>query len=1091
MAGLNIEREGISFEFSGDTAKFDDSINGINRSLNILKKEFGLFKKELSFDPGNISLLNKEMENLQQQAELAQHAMKLYDRSRKALKDADDNWVLDDDKIKTTEAAQAAWEKYTKGIEDAQMTLLKYNERMAEVQKRIEEVKSGLFAQNRALEESSQKWKEIGDNLKTVGSGLENAGRSLRVVSGAALAGLGGAAKAAMDFESALTGVYKTVDETPTTSYADIEKWIRTMATELPSTASEIANVAEVAGQLGISADALQPFVRTMIDLGNATNVTATDGAAAVAQFFNIMGYNAERVKDEVDNFGASLTALGNNAATDEESIVYMAKALAAAGHQIGLSSQEVLGLSTTLASLGLSAERGGSAMSTIFRKIETDAKTHGVKVEERLSAWGELIHMTGKEFREAWNTDTIGTIEKIIIGLGQTEEISKSLYEVLGDVDISNIRQIDTISRLANSEGMLSKYIAMANEEWEKNSALTTEANRRYGTTESQMLMLRNRINELGITLGETLLPIINDLIDDFEPYIDSMIDLAKTHGKAIIETLAFVGALSPLLTVVGKVTKGVGGVATAIGKYQKMAADSTGTTRSVALALANAGQYGLYGAAILAVAGLTALVGYTIYANQETVKYKKSLDQLSDSLNDNIERSTTEYRVRERQIDSAQYYVDKIERLREQYALLNDAETEGQGIRDEMVRTVAQLNAELGAEVYQIDASTGAITKNGQEVQNLAEDYKALAEEMKKQAWGDAYRSAYEESLKTGFEYHDKLQEAASRYSEAMNNIDYNGIKVGTEFVEAAQQYLNGEITDIQVLADIIRQNKDLMDNINVTNDGDVLGATRTLLNEVTKYQRDYATEIEYTTSKLQESAQFQQMYNDIMAAEPGQLDAVLAKYSALDTELGDNITQLNLLRNAYVQARDAMKEQGMDTAPYDQAIAAIDEQINKEGVLSQKRQENRNTEAEYAKTKTTETDTFVEQSNAGMSKTVLSNNRRTWDETGITAKSVADQIKTYYDSMQFKTKDWYVNVILQGEGAQYVRNGALSGYSSGFGNTPRSGGYGSGGYNITINPTINVSGALSSANAKTFAMQMVDVVNEELGKRLRLNG
>ena len=44
MARVGIEREGISFEFSGDTAKFDDSINGINRSLNILKKEFTLFK---------------------------------------------------------------------------------------------------------------------------------------------------------------------------------------------------------------------------------------------------------------------------------------------------------------------------------------------------------------------------------------------------------------------------------------------------------------------------------------------------------------------------------------------------------------------------------------------------------------------------------------------------------------------------------------------------------------------------------------------------------------------------------------------------------------------------------------------------------------------------------------------------------------------------------------------------------------------------------------------------------------------------------------------------------------------------------------
>ena len=1156
------------------------------------------------------------MKNLSQQAQLAQHAIELYDRSRRALKDDNGNWITEHGTIQEIEKAQAAWERYTKGMEDAQMTLLKYNERMVEVQKQISEVSTGLYAQkkaledsrkgfehasngmetrlavlkrefgdlkdalkeqpdnvnllnkafdnlndqtktaaeylallrkrmsdmtkdgkviegyeqdydalakkvaetehkmktfsttqgeiaqkiqevtselykqNKALEESSKKYELLGNAAKDIGTTIESVGRGLRVVSGAAAAAFGGAVKSAVDFESALTGVYKTVDETPTTKYEDIEKWIRRLATELPSTASEIASVAEMAGQLGISADSLEPFVKTMIDLGNATNLTATEGAKTVARFFNIMGHDSEWVTNNVEKFGSAITALGNNSATTEEEIAYMATNLASAGHIVGLTDQEVLGLATTMSSLGLSAERGGSALSTIMRKIDTDVGTMTKSGNERLKAWGELLNMSADEFRKAWSTDTVGTLHDIVAAMNQTQDAGESLYAVLGDVGISNIRQIDTITRLANGYDRFDEYMAMANAEWEKNTALTTEAERRYATTESQMKMLMNRITEIGITLGETLLPINNDLIDRAKPYVDTMIDMAEAHGEGILTALGLVAALSPLLTGLGKTGKAAGEVALAVAKYSKMAKESTGATRNIALALANAGKYGLYGATVLAVAGLTALVAYMVYSNQETVKYKKSLDQLDESLQRNIESSQQDYRVQQQRIDGAGYFIEKLEELRQAHASLNDPETEGIGIRQEMVNTVNKLNAELGSEVYQIDATTGAISRNGEEVQSLTEDYKALAAAMKQQAWLDANKGAYEESVKNQYEYMNKLQEAAGRYSERMSNIDYNGVKAGQEFVDAAYQYLNGEITDINVLADILRENNDFMAILDATG-GDTLSATRTMLAEMSGYQRDYQTEIGVTSQKLQETMQFQQMYNDVLAAEPGQLDAVLAKYNQFGTALGDDVTQLTMLKDAMILARDTLAQQGMDTTQYDQAIQAIDEQINKSNTATETQIANAGKVADANETETDRASTYTEQAYLEASNTTLDNFRKSFAETRGYGEDAAGGVRDYWNSLAFDAKTVDLVVRLTGEGAQYLTGGTINRYSSGFGNGTRSGGFASGGYNITFSPTFNVSGGLSGANAKRFAEQMVDYMNEELGKRLRLNG
>ncbi|WP_105128080.1 phage tail tape measure protein, partial [Streptococcus suis] len=86
----------------------------------------------------------------------------------------------------------------------------------------------------------------------------------------------GYAVKAAAQYESAFAGVKKTVDETATTSYEKLSNSIRQMSKELPASAVEIANVAEVAGQLGIKADNITDFTKVMIDLGESTNMSAT-----------------------------------------------------------------------------------------------------------------------------------------------------------------------------------------------------------------------------------------------------------------------------------------------------------------------------------------------------------------------------------------------------------------------------------------------------------------------------------------------------------------------------------------------------------------------------------------------------------------------------------------------------------------------------------------------------------------------------------------------------------------------------------------------------------------------------------------------
>ena len=96
------------------------------------------------------------------------------------------------------------------------------------------------------------------------------------------------------------------------------KRQIKQMSTEVATSANDIAEVVAIAGQLGIETDYLTEFARTMIDLGNSTDIVADEAASVLAKFANITGMN----QSEFDNLGASLVDLGNNCATTESAIM-------------------------------------------------------------------------------------------------------------------------------------------------------------------------------------------------------------------------------------------------------------------------------------------------------------------------------------------------------------------------------------------------------------------------------------------------------------------------------------------------------------------------------------------------------------------------------------------------------------------------------------------------------------------------------------------------------------------------------------------------------------------------------------------------
>ena len=460
--------------------------------------------------------------------------------------------------------------------------------KVAELQNRYEQLASSMrraYIDDSAFTKFGRGAQEVGNKISQMGQTISGFGSALtRGVTAPIVAGAGLVVKAAIDYESAFAGVKKTVDETATVSYQKLSDGIRQMAKELPASAVEIANVAEVAGQLGIKTEDILSFSRTMIDMGESTNLSAEEAATAIAKIANIMGLTS----DEYSKFGAAVVDLGNNFATTEKDIVMMANRLAAGGKLAGLTAPEILGLATAMSSVGIEAEAGGTAMTQTLTAIGNAVALTTKDSADDLALIAKVAEMTSEEFQQAWKEKPAEALQSFIKGLNTAHEKGANVDAILMKLGMTGIRQGNMLKSLALSSDKMSAAVQRSNQAWKENTALTNEANKRYETAESQLKMFRNQLTDIAIEFGGPLIKALRSGLDAVKPWIGNLADLAKKFSSLsteqqqnIIKWGLMVAALGPALKILGSGVSVIGGTVKAIGGLSKGIGVLSGSVR------------------------------------------------------------------------------------------------------------------------------------------------------------------------------------------------------------------------------------------------------------------------------------------------------------------------------------------------------------------------------------------------------------------------------------------------------------------------------------------------------------------------------
>lgn len=370
---------------------------------------------------------------------------------------------------------------------------------------------------------------DVGGSFSRLGAGIVVANQALALVSQVAhLVGqaIAAATRPAIDFETAWTGVRKTVNASEQ-DLRGLQVRLQALNGTLPLSTQEVFGVAEAAGQLGIRTQNIVGFTDVMVKLGATTNLSAQDAATSLARLANI----TRLPQEQFDRLGSTIVALGNNMATTEQEIVQMALRIAGAGHQVGLSEAQILSFAATLSSLGIEAEAGGTAISRIFIAIAKAVELGGSSLDTFATAAGT----SSAQFAQAFRQNAAAATQQFIQGLADIEAQGGSTIAVLEELGLDDIRVGDALRRAAGGGDLLARSLELGQKAWTDNNALTKEAEQRFATTASVIASLGKDIEDLATRFGAALLPGIKDAVHATSEFINLFDDGASVLGSFV----------------------------------------------------------------------------------------------------------------------------------------------------------------------------------------------------------------------------------------------------------------------------------------------------------------------------------------------------------------------------------------------------------------------------------------------------------------------------------------------------------------------------------------------------------------------------
>src|SRR5690606_6807912 len=147
----------------------------------------------------------------------------------------------------------------------------------------------------------------------------------------------------------------------------------------------------------------------------------------------------------------------------------------------------------------------------------------------------------------------------------------AEDLAAVLDELKIGTQESIKVIGALGTNTERLTELQKLSNDAFAEGTSLQNEYNTKNQTTQAELAKLQNNFNNLAITVGSVLLPVINELVDKVVPIVQRLTEafqnLDPNVQKVILVFLGLLAAIGPISFVIGTIISSIGALVGAFG--------------------------------------------------------------------------------------------------------------------------------------------------------------------------------------------------------------------------------------------------------------------------------------------------------------------------------------------------------------------------------------------------------------------------------------------------------------------------------------------------------------------------------------------
>lgn len=464
---------------------------------------------------------------------------------------------------------------------------------------------------SRQVDGAAQAQAKLENGLSRTRYALYDVSRSL-AVAGAALLSFGGAAiGAAISFEKNFAQVVRIVGSEigyTNPKIEELRQGLISLSQDMPVSFAELANIAALGGQLGISADELDEFTTVVAKLTATTDLSSEAAGTALGRFRALLGVPAS----EFEALASAILKVGVNSVATETQIVTIATRIAGISKVAGLTYQDVVALSGALASVGVQPFAAQGSVIRLFTRIGQEVDRGG----EKLEAYARISKVSADEFASAYGTERFGPIlRQLIVGLGDVAVNGGSASKALEDLGIKGTIDIRTLTQLAAAQGVV-------NAAWKdsvEGASLATELSEQYGVTAStaaaRLKVLGQSITALFASIGGGATGPIADFLDFLNDIVIGITDFTKTDFGQIVSVVALIStALLGFLALLGSALARM--VAGGIAARQAWLGVSRAMGIAGGTATATAGAMNLLGVSTTRASGAARLLGTALRA-------------------------------------------------------------------------------------------------------------------------------------------------------------------------------------------------------------------------------------------------------------------------------------------------------------------------------------------------------------------------------------------------------------------------------------------------------------------------------------------